>query len=113
MVPGGCQRSSGVGVGRRRAIWITLSSPRNARSTYCPALNSSRSVQRHTRTRGNLEKSEVIVTLADEFVAVALSFAEGRGSLDELDDWLASHVQAVADHSDDATRDLINEAWFL
>jgi hypothetical protein len=53
------------------------------------------------------------VTLVAEFRAAVQSFEQGQTTLEDVEDWLAAHVQALADDPDEQARDLANEAWFL
>lgn len=64
------------------------------------------------RLRGRLLSLEVTVTLPNEFVKVVEAFAHGEIGRIEIEDWLESHVQALADDPG-RVRDLANEAWFL
>lgn len=53
------------------------------------------------------------MALIEAFRATVLSFTRGESTLDDLQDWLASHVQALADEPDHAGQELADEAWIF
>jgi hypothetical protein len=53
------------------------------------------------------------MTLRDNLTAVVCYYVKGAATLDDLQDWLTAHVQALADSGDTETRDLANDAWIL
>lgn len=53
------------------------------------------------------------MVLSEEFRSAVESAARGRTTLAELEDWLASHVQALAQEPGHKTQPLADEAWSL
>ena len=53
------------------------------------------------------------MVLRHELETVVLAVIDQRSSLDSLHDWLADHVQDVADAGDADTEELANVAWVL